>query len=90
MPIPGIAFPLRFPVLSRRDAPVGSFPKMPDSVHPGVVAWPLGDEFGWDGDPMGKPNRLRHPYFFRKPPRAKGFRKGLIMGWVSGAMLTVN
>jgi len=28
----------RFPVLSRRDAPVGTFPKMPESVHPGVVS----------------------------------------------------
>jgi len=28
----------RFPVLSRREAPVGSFPKMPESVHPGVVS----------------------------------------------------
>ena len=29
----------RFPVLSRREAPVGSFPKMPENVHPGVVPW---------------------------------------------------
>jgi len=28
----------RFPVLSRRNAPVGKFPKMPESVHPGVVS----------------------------------------------------
>lgn len=28
----------RFPVLSRRKEPVGSFPKLPDSVHPGVVS----------------------------------------------------
>ena len=29
----------RFPVLSRSDPPLGKFPKMPDSVHPGVVSW---------------------------------------------------
>lgn len=28
----------RFPVLSRRNQPVGSFPKMPESVHPGVLS----------------------------------------------------
>ena len=44
----------RFPVLSRRDAPVGTFPKMPESVHPGVVSGqalidllPLGVEAGF-------------------------------------------
>eukprot|EP00435_Cladocopium_sp_Y103_P003273 s5613_g1.t1 len=28
----------RFPVLSRSDPPLGKFPKMPESVHPGVVS----------------------------------------------------
>ncbi|CAL1136922.1 unnamed protein product [Cladocopium goreaui] len=28
----------RFPVLSRSDPPLGTFPKMPESVHPGVVS----------------------------------------------------
>ncbi|CAJ1441342.1 unnamed protein product [Effrenium voratum] len=28
----------RFPVLSRRDAPSTTFPKLPESVHPGVVS----------------------------------------------------
>jgi len=37
----------RFPVLSRR-APTGSFPKLPDSVHPGVVTGQaLSDLLNW-------------------------------------------
>eukprot|EP00438_Fugacium_kawagutii_P028638 Skav218552 [mRNA] locus=scaffold2599:154752:157778:- [translate_table: standard] len=31
----------RFPVLSRSDPPVGTFPKMPESVHPGVGSVPM-------------------------------------------------
>ena len=33
----GMTSTLRFPVLTRSPSPLGTFPKMPESVHPGVA-----------------------------------------------------